>query len=145
MSILGEILFIYKLLWNVFKADSNKLWSIHRHVQVKISDVESDKSLMAAGEDAVDDNFEKFEQACRCADVPGVAYGVSSNGDPRLVRIFFVGPILAHNLGVRDLVADIVGDIFVSDDTESISSLDILLFGAFRDLSYDLAKVSQFI
>ena len=54
---------------------------------------------MAAGEDAVDDKFDKFERACRYADIPGVAYAVSSHGDPRLVRIFFVGPELAHNFG----------------------------------------------
>ena len=41
---------------------------------------------------------------------------VSYNGDPRSVRIFFVGPILAHNFGVRDLVLAVVGDIFMSDD-----------------------------
>ena len=64
---------------------------------------------MAAEEYAVYDKFEKFEQAYRCADVPGVAYAVSSNGDSGLVGIFFVGPILACNFGVRDLVTAIVG------------------------------------
>ena len=117
----GEIIFIYKLLWNFFKADSDKLWSIYQRGQVKIADVESDKARMAAGEDAVDDKFDNFERACRCAKVPGISYAVSSNGDPRLVRIFFVGPILAHHLGVRDFVTVVVGDIFVSYDPESIS------------------------
>ena len=116
MCIRGEIIFIYKLLWNFFKADSDKLSLIRRRGQVKHSDIESDKGRMAAGEDAVDDKFYKFEQSCRCADVSGVVYAVSSNGDPCLVRIFFVGPILAHNLGVRGLVTAVVGDIFVSDD-----------------------------
>ena len=76
---------------------------------------------------------------------PGVAYVVSSIGDPRSVRIFFVGPILAHNFGVRDLVTVVVGNNFVSDDPESISSLNVLLFGDFRYLTYDLAQASQFI
>ena len=40
---------------------------------------------MAAVENDVDDKFDNFEQTCRCADVPGVAYAVSSNGDPCLV------------------------------------------------------------
>ena len=71
---------------------------------------------MAAGEGAVDYKFNKFERACRCADVPRVIYAVSSNGDPRSVRIFFVGPVLAHNLGVRDFVMVVEGGIFVSDD-----------------------------
>ena len=38
---------------------------------------------MAEGKDAVDDKFDKFEQACRCSDIPGVTDAVSSNGDPR--------------------------------------------------------------
>ena len=116
MCIRVEILFIYKLFWNVFKADSDKLWSIHWRGEVKIADVKGNKVRMAAGEDAVDNKFDKFERSCRYANVPGVAYVVSSNGDLRLVRIFFVGPILANNFGVHDLVTAVVGDIFVSDD-----------------------------
>ena len=71
---------------------------------------------MAAGEYALDDKFDKFKQACRCSGVPGVAYVVSSSGDPRLVGIFFVGSILAYNFGVRYLGTTVVGDIFVSDN-----------------------------
>ena len=145
MCIRGEIIFIYKLLWNVFKADLDKFWSIHRHGQVKIDDIKSYKARMAAGEDTVDDKFCKFERACRCAYIPGVTDAVSSNGDPRSVRIFFVGPVFAHNLGVCTFVAVVDGDIFVSDDPESVSSLDALFFGAFRSLTYALAQASQFI
>ena len=94
---------------------------------------------MAAGENAVDDNFEKFERACRCADVPGVVYYISSNGDSGLVGIFFVGPILAYNFGVRDLVTAVVGGIFMLDNPERISPLNALIFGAFRALTYALA------
>ena len=83
MCIQGEILVIYKLLWNVFKADSDKLWSIHRRGQVKITDVERDKARMAAGEEAADDKFDKFERACSCADVPGSAYAFP----PMVIRV----------------------------------------------------------
>ena len=145
MCIQGEIIFIYKILWNVFKADSDKLWSIHRRGQVKIADAESYKARMAAGEDAVDDKFNKFGQACRCADVPGVTDAVSSNGYPRSVRIFFVGFVLAQNLRVCDFVTAVEGYIFVSDDPESVSYLNKLLFGAFRALTYALTQASQFI
>ena len=100
---------------------------------------------MAAGEDTVDDKVDKFERACRCANIPGVEYAVSPYCDPRLVRIFFVVPILAHNIGVCDLVTAVEGGIFVSDDMECISSLNALLFGAFTDLTYALAQASQFI
>ena len=81
MCIWGEIIFIYKLLWNVFKADSDILWSVHQRGQVKIADVKSDKAGMAAGEYAVDDNFDKFGRSCRCVDVPGVVASISSNSD----------------------------------------------------------------
>ena len=94
---------------------------------------------MAAGEDSVDDKFDKFERACRYADVPGVADSISSNGDLRLVGIFFVGYILAYNFDVRDIVTSVLGDIFVSDNPERISSLNALLFGAFRAFTYVLA------
>ena len=124
MCIRGEIIFIYKILWNVFKAESDKFWSIHRRGQVKNADAKSYKLRMAAGDDAVDDKFYKFERACRFADVPGVTDAVSSNGDTRSVMIFFVGPVLTHNLGVRDLVTTAEGDIFVSDDPESVSYLN---------------------
>ena len=79
MCIRGEIIFIYKLLWNFFKVDSDKIWSIHRRVQVKIADVKSDKARMAAGEYAVDDKLDKLERSCRCADVPGLADSISYN------------------------------------------------------------------
>ena len=61
MCIRGEIIFIYKLLWNVFKADSDKLWSVHWRGQVKIAVFKSDKARMAAGEYTADDKFDKFE------------------------------------------------------------------------------------
>ena len=51
-----------------------------------------------------------------------------------------MGPVLSHNLGVRDFVTAAEGDIFVSDDPESISSLNMLLFGAFRALTYALTQ-----
>ena len=94
---------------------------------------------MAAGEYAVDDKFDKFEQSCRCSDVPGVADSISSNGDSRSVGIFFVGSILAYHFSVRDIVTAFVGDIFVSDNPERIYSLNALLFGAFIALAYALA------
>ena len=83
---------------------------------------------MAAGEDAVDDKFNKSERACRCSDVPGVTDVVSSNVDPRSVRIFFVGPVFAHNLGVHNFVAAVDGDFFVLNDPEIVSSLDAFCF-----------------
>ena len=85
------------------------------------------------------DKFDKFERSCRCADVPGVEDSISSNGDSCLVGILFVGSILAYQFGVRDLVTVVMGDIFVSDNPECISSLNTLLFGAFRALAYALA------
>ena len=100
---------------------------------------------MAVGEDAVGDEFNQFEQSYWCASVPGVTYAVSSNGDPCLVGIFFMGPVLAHNLGVRNFVAAVAWDIFISDDPKSVSSLNLLLFGDFRYLTYALAQAYQFI
>ena len=94
---------------------------------------------MAEGEYAVDDKLDEFEQACRCADVPGVADSIPSNGDSGLVGVFLVGPILAYNFGVRDLVTEVMGDIFVLDHSESISYLNAFLFGYFRSLIYALA------
>ena len=49
-----------------------------------------------------------------------------------------MGSILAYNFGVRDIVTSVLGDIFVSDNPERISSLNALLFGNFRALTYDL-------
>ena len=54
MCIQGEIIFIYKLLWNVFKADSDIICSVYRRGQVRIADAKSNKARMAAGEYAVD-------------------------------------------------------------------------------------------
>ena len=128
ICIRDEIIFIYKLLWNIFEADSDKFWSIHWRGQVKVADVKSYKSRVAEKEDAADDDFNQFERACWCSNVPGVTNTVSSNGDPCLVSIFFMGPVLAHNIGVRNFFAAVAGDIFVSDDPESVSSLNKLLF-----------------
>ena len=138
MCIRGEIIFIYKLFSNVFKADSDKLCLVRRRGQVKSSDVKSDKARMAAGEYDVDDKLDKFDQACRWAEVPGVADSIPSNGDSGSVGIFLVGPILAYNFGVRDLVTAVMGDISVLDNLERISYLSALLFGDFRALTYAL-------
>ena len=116
----------------------DKFWLIHRRGQVKIADVKICKARIAEGEDAVDYKFNKFERAGWCANVPGVTDAVSSNGDPRSVRIFFVGPVFTHDLGVRNFVAAVDGDIFVLDDPESVSSLDALFFGTFRSFTYAL-------
>ena len=67
---------------------------------------------MVEGEEAVDDEFNQLERSCWCADVPGVTDAVFSNGDPCSVRIFFMGPLLAHNLGVHNYAAAVAGDIF---------------------------------
>ena len=56
-----------------------------------------------------------------------------------------MGPVFTHDLGVRNFVAAVDGDIFVLDDPESVSSLDALFFGAFRYLTYALAQASQFV
>ena len=56
-----------------------------------------------------------------------------------------MGPVLVHNLGVCDFVMAVEGYIFVSDDPESICSLNVLLFGAFRALTNALEQASQFI
>ena len=109
--------------------DLDKLWSIHRRGQIKITDVKICKARIAAGEGAVDYEFNKFERASLCANVPGVKDAVSSNGDPRSVRIFFMGPIFTHNLGERNFFAAVDGDIFISDDPESVSSLDAFFWG----------------
>ena len=69
---------------------------------------------------------------------------VSSNGDPHLVMIFFMGPVSEHNLGVRNFVTVVERDIFVSDDPESVSSLDAFL-RAFSSREYALAQASQFV
>ena len=47
---------------------------------------------------------------------PGVIDAISFNNNPRPVRIFFVGPVLAHNLSERDFVTAVEGYIFVLDD-----------------------------
>ena len=60
MCIRGEIIFIYIFFWNVFRADLDKLWSIHRHGQVKIADFKSNKARMEAGETDVEDTFDRF-------------------------------------------------------------------------------------
>ena len=54
-------------------------------------------------------------------------------------------PLFSHDLGVRNFVAAVDEDIFVSDDPESVSSLDALFSGAFRSLNYALAQASQFV
>ena len=139
MYIRGEIIFIYRILWNVFKADSDILWSVHWDGRVKFADFKSKKARMVAGEYAVDDKFGKFKRSCRCFNIPGVADSISYNGDLCSVGIFFVGSILAYHFGERDLVTAVVGDIFVSDNLECISSLNALLFGAFIALEDALA------
>ena len=60
ICIQDEIVFLDELLWNVFKADSENFWSIHRRFQVKIADVKICKARIAEGEDAFDYEFNKF-------------------------------------------------------------------------------------
>ena len=134
------IVFRNELLRNVIKADSEKFWSIHRRCQVKISDVKSRKARITSGEDAVGCECNKLYLTGWRANVSWVKNPVSYNGDPRLVRIFFVGPVFAHDLGVRNFVAEVDGDIFVLDDPESV-----VFWVAFRSLTYTLSQASQFV
>ena len=98
ICIQDEIVFLDKLLWNVFKVDFDKFWSIHRCGQVKSADVKICKACIEAGEDAVDYEFNKFERAGWCANVLRVTDAVSSNDNPHLIRIFFMGPVFNTTL-----------------------------------------------
>ena len=42
--------------------------------------------------------------------------------------------VFAHNLGVRNLIAAVDGDIFISDDPESVSSLNAFVLGSLYPL-----------
>ena len=139
------IIFCNEVFWDILNADPHKLRAIHRRGQIKIADFKSRKARITSGEDAVGCECNKLYLTGWRANVSWVKNPVSYNGDPRLVRIFFVGPVFAHNLGVRNFVAAVNGDIFVSDDPESVSSLDALFFLAFRSLTYALAQASQFV
>ena len=56
-----------------------------------------------------------------------------------------MGPVSEHKLCVRNLVAAVDGYIFVSDDPESVSSLNALFFGSFRYLTYALEQASHLV
>ena len=56
-----------------------------------------------------------------------------------------MGPIFAHNYGVRDLFTAAEGDAVVADDAESVSPLDALVLGTFISFSYSLENSSQIV
>ena len=56
-----------------------------------------------------------------------------------------MGPILIHDLGVRDFFAEVEGGIVVANDAKSVSPLDALVLGIFRYFSYYLEKLSQLV
>ena len=63
----------------------------------------------------------------------------------RAVRVLLIGADFLDDRCECYLIPTILGDILVADDLDNFSSLEALVFGSFRSVTYALAQVFQFV
>ena len=100
-----EVVFVDEVLRDVGKLDAAILWALEGGTEVEVFEVEAGKLGVASGQNAVDDELDKLERACGCANVARITDAVATNGVSCAMRVGFDGLHFAHHFGVSNLCA----------------------------------------
>ena len=76
---------------DIGKLDAEILGALEGGAEVEVFDIEAGKLSVASGQNAVDDELDKLEGACGCANVARITDAVATNGDSCAMRVGFVG------------------------------------------------------
>ncbi len=126
---LVKLVLVVEFLGNVRKLDADVLWLVGRGVQIEVLEVHGGKPGITLGEDTVDKQFDKFNQARGGTYISGIHDAVSANGDARAVGIVsLLWSDLANDLGVGDFSAAVGWDLVVGNGEEGIGVFDVLAF-----------------
>ena len=114
-------------------------------MEVKVFCVKVEKARIAKIQDNINHELDKVEGACRRADIAGITYVVTSDGDACMIGIIFLRSDLTQNYGVEKLFSSLPRGIFKSKDTEGVRSIHVLVPGSLLSFSNSLAQSAEFI
>ena len=141
---LVEVAFGDELLWDVGQLDADVFVAFKGSIKITVFDVKNNEFGSAAQKDAIEEELDKFEGSCGCADVTREANAVATNGDAGAVGVGLVGLDFANNARVGDLLAAVGGDVGVVDGKECVSTWGALA-GAVRTYTHPLAEATEFV
>jgi hypothetical protein len=124
---LVEVVFVNEFLGNVSKLDADVLWLVEAGVEIEICEVHGGKLSVTLGDNTVDEQFYKFNQACGGTYISRICNVVAVNGDAHtvsVVSLLWSNP--ANNFGVGDLLVALGWDHFVKNGEECVGAFDVL-------------------
>ena len=81
---------------------------------------------LGLGEDAVDEDLDKFKGAGGSADITGVTDAIATNGDACVEGVILLWLVFTYHLGVHDLILAVRGYAVEVGDDKSICTQDAL-------------------
>jgi hypothetical protein len=116
-------------LGDVRKLDADVLWPVERGVKIEVLEVNGGKSGITLGENTVDKQFDKFNQAHGGTYISGIRDVVSANGDaPTVGVISLLSSDLVNDLEVDDFSAAVGWDLVIGNEEEGVGAFDMLAF-----------------
>jgi hypothetical protein len=82
-----ELVLVNEFLGDVSKLDADVLWPVKRDVKIEVLEVHGGKLSVTLGENTVDEQFDKFNQATGGTYISGICDVVAANGDAHTVGV----------------------------------------------------------
>jgi hypothetical protein len=104
---LVELVLVNEILGDISKLDVDVLWLVKGGVEIEILEVHGGKLSITLGEDTVDEQFYKFNQACGGTYISGIRNVVTTNGDActvSVISLLWSDLDLANDLGVGNFL-----------------------------------------
>jgi hypothetical protein len=122
-----ELVLVNEFSGDVRKLDVDVLWPVERGVEIEVLKVHGAKPSIALGEKTVDEQFDKFNQACGVTYISRICNVVATNGDACTVGIISLLWLdFANDLGVGDFLAAVNWDLVIRNGEEGVGAFDVL-------------------
>jgi hypothetical protein len=124
---LVELVLINEILGDVSKINADILWLVEGGVETEFFDVHDGKLSITLGENTVDEQLYKLNQARGGTYISRICNVVAANGDARTVSVVsLLRSDLANNIGVGDFPVALGWDLVRQDEEEGIGAFDLL-------------------
>jgi hypothetical protein len=118
---------VNEFLGDVSKLDADVLWPVERGVEIEVLEVHGGEPSITLGENTVDEQVDKFNQARGGTYIFGTHDVVAANGDARTVGVISLLWLdLANDLGVGDFPVAVGWDHVVRNGKEGVGAIDAL-------------------
>jgi hypothetical protein len=125
MGKLVELVLVNEFLGDVSKLDADILWPFEQGNKIEVLEVHGGEPSITLGENTVDEQFDKFNQARGGTYISGIRDAVAANSDACTVGVIsLLWPDLANNLGVGDFPVAVGWDHAVLNEVEGVGAFD---------------------